>query len=113
MSAVQLNILEAIQEADKGIERAISKADKDDPGWSRRALDLLKEFLRQHVGPFMVEELRSYAAVVDFPLPKNARAWGGVIRSAAFRGIVENCGMEKTSNVKAHRTPANVWQAKK
>jgi hypothetical protein len=74
---IQLDIFRAREERDKGIEKAIVHANEAIPGWSDQAFDLLKKFLSIHHGPFMAEEVRGYAAQIDFPLPPHARAWGG------------------------------------
>ena len=109
---IQLNIIEAIQARDKGIQTAMDSADSKSKDWSKRAYELLTEFLASRREPFMVEDLRSYAALVDFDLPAHARAWGGVIRSAFFNGLVERVGIQNTISVKSHRTPASVWRKK-
>lgn len=112
MKTLQLDVFESSRARDEGIERAKAHADEVSKDWSERAGKLLIEFMEHHVGPFMVEELRSYAALVDFDLPAHSRAWGGVIRSAAFKGLVERVGIQNTSSVKSHRTPASVWVKK-
>lgn len=107
---VQLDIFAAEQARDKGIETALSNADWKEKDWPKKAFEFLKKFLQNHNGPFMVEEVRSYAALLDFPLPPSARAWGGIITKAAKSGIVERCGYQPTKNVKAHSTPAALWR---
>lgn len=110
MTNVQLNIFQSSANRDEGIALAIDHADSNPVKWSDSAYEFLKKFLSNHNGPFMVEEIRSYAALMDFPLPPNARAWGGIIVRAAGDGIVERCGYQQTRNVKAHRTPAALWR---
>lgn len=107
---VQLDIFKALEERDKGIEAALSNADWKDTDWPDKAYEFLKCFLRNHNGPFMVEEVRSYAALLDFPLPPSARSWGGIITRAAREGIVQKAGYGTTKNVKAHGTPAALWR---
>lgn len=107
---VQLDIFAAEDQRNKGIEKAVSHADWKEDDWQARAFEFLKEFLGNHNGPFMVEEVRSYAALLDFPLPPSARAWGAVILRAAKEKLVERCGYSQTKNVKAHRTPAALWR---
>jgi hypothetical protein len=110
----QIDLFEARELRDKGIEKAMSHANEVIPDWSEKAYQLLLEFLSRHSGPFMTEEVRSYAALVDFPLPPHARAFGGIMKRAATEGIIEPRGYAPVKNVKAHRTPARVWiQVKK
>lgn len=111
---LQLNIFEARKERDQGIERAVVHADQVNEGWSEKAYQFLKRFLSIHVGTFQAEEVRSYAAQMDFPLPPSARAWGAVIVRAAKEGLISGVGYKAVRNKKAHATPARVWiQSKK
>jgi hypothetical protein len=109
----QIDLFEARELRDKGIEKAMSHANEVIPDWSEKAYQLLREFLSRHSGPFMTEEVRSYAALVDFPLPPHARAWGSVIVRAVKQGLIQSQGYAKVKNPKAHRTPAALWTAKK
>lgn len=104
---VQLDILTAIEERNKGIQTAVDHAG---PVWSEKAYGVLQNFLISQHGEFMAEDVRSYAAVIDFELPPHARAWGGVIMRANKEGIIKQVGFGKTKNVKAHRTPAAIWR---
>lgn len=112
-NGLQLDIFSARMERDKGMDHAVGHANRVLPGWQDKAYKLLLEFLSNHNGTFMVEEVRSYAALTDFPLPPHARAWGAVISRAAKAGIVQRVGYEKTKNIKAHRTPASLWRQAK
>lgn len=109
----QLDILTAIEEGEKlkeqGMERALESAEKVDPFWRVKALDIVKEFLNNHEGEFLTEDIRAYAALKDFPLPPSARAWGGVINKAAFDGLIKKVRVDMVTNPKAHRCFANVW----
>jgi hypothetical protein len=110
MGAVQLNILEAIQAKEAGMLQALTSAENNCPGWSDTAYSKLKEFLNTVTGPFQTEEIRSYAAIDDnFPLPPHERAWGGVIRRAAFEGLITKVGIKSTRNPKAHCANSTVW----
>lgn len=102
---------EARRLKNEGIDRAVTKADNDNPGWSERAYQFfVNKFLLIKNGPFMAEEFRSYCALTDFTLPDNARAFGGVIKRAAANGIIERVGFQNTKNKKAHLTPATLWR---
>jgi hypothetical protein len=106
----QLNIFEAREARDQGINRAVMHADETIPDWSSKAYGLLLQFLSIHVGPFMTEEVRTYAAQIDFPLPPHARAWGGVMLRAVKAGIIQQAGTAKVKNVKAHCANAAIWR---
>jgi hypothetical protein len=111
---LQLDIFESNAARDKGIKKAVDHADDVNENWAEGAYQFLLKFLSIHIGSFMAEEVRSYAALMDFPLPPSARAWGGVIAKAAREGLIEGRGYAPVRNVKAHRTPARVWvQVKK
>jgi Asp-tRNA(Asn)/Glu-tRNA(Gln) amidotransferase A subunit family amidase len=109
--AVVLDIKKAVLAKDEGIERAGDHADEVDPEWNNKAFEFLKRFIANHNGTFMTEEVRVYAEQMDLGRPPDNRAWGGVIKRALNKGMIESCGYSKTRNVKAHRTPAAVWRA--
>lgn len=106
---LQLDILTAIEERDKGIKVAMDHADHVNENWSEGAYKLLQEFLKETHGEFMGEHVRSYAAVVDFPLPPSSRAWGGIIRKAALAGLIKKVGHGQVANPKAHACFASIW----
>jgi len=109
--AIQLDILQAIEEKDKGIKAAEEHANTVVPDWSERAMDKLKEFLKIHSQPFQAEEVRSYAAIDDdFPFPPHERAWGSIMKRAAVQGLIKKIGLAATKNVKAHCANSTVWQ---
>lgn len=106
---VQLDILQAIEERNKGIEKAENTADSIDPNWREEAFELVKEFIRECPGEFMVEQVRAYAAIKDFVAPASNRIWGPIIRRAAKEGLVMKIKLGTTSNPFAHRANAGVW----
>lgn len=109
-AAPVLDIKQARAERDTGINRAVDHADRVSEGWSDRAYQFLLKFLSGHNGPFMAEEVRSAAALMDFELPPSARAWGAVILKAAKAGIIERVGIQKVKNKSAHCANAAVWR---
>lgn len=109
MNTVQLDIFQSTVLRNEGIQQAVDHADDFAPDWSVKAYELLKKFLNNHVGPFMAEEVRSYAEMIQFPSPPSQRAWGGIIARAAREGLIEGRGYAPVRNVNAHRTPARVW----
>lgn len=104
----QLDITFAIAARDKGIEEAVKHADQVHPNWSESALEYLKVFLAHRKSPFLCEDFREAAENV-LPAPPSLRSYGAVILKAAKAGWVKKLGYAKVRNVKAHRTPANLW----
>ncbi len=101
---------QAREQKNIGIERAVMKADNDSPGWSDRAYKFFVEkFLLNHNGPFMGEDFRSYCALMDFDMPKNNRAFGGLFVRAKGAGIIKSLGKKETRSKKSHRANAEVW----
>ncbi len=107
--AVVLDINQGRRLRDMGIEKAVLHAEQQEPQWADKAFDLLKQFLNGQHNPFMAEDLRSYAALIDFPLPPCARAWGGVMARAAKAGLIERIGIQQVRNKKAHCANASLW----
>lgn len=93
-----------------GMQLAVDHANAVEPSWSDRAYDfLVYQFLPYHKR-FMAEEVRSYAAMADFPLPPSARAWGGVVNRAAKQFIIIKIGIKPVENPKAHQANATYWE---
>lgn len=93
-----------------GQQLAIDTADAIIPNWSNDAYKLVCDYAKMYGSiPFRAEEVRSYAAQIDFPLPKNGRAWGAVFTRAAREKVIKSIGYAKVSNPKAHATPAALW----
>lgn len=105
---------EARRLKNEGIDRATNKAEKDNPGWNDDVYRFfVDKFLLSTNGTFMAEEFRSYCSLMDFPLPDNARAFGGLFAKAKARGIIIRVGFQNTKNKKAHLTPATLWRQTK
>ena len=58
----------------------------------------------------MGEDLRSYAAEVDFDLPPHARAWGSIIQRAAKEYLIIKISTGSVKNPKAHMANAAIWE---
>lgn len=95
---------------DAGIRLAVDHANQVHEKWSDKAYAFLLEKFLPHHKRFMTEELRSFAAEIDFPLPPHARAWGGVIHKASRDFIIISLGTRKVKNAKAHRANAEFWE---
>ena len=72
------------------------------------ALDYLLEYVNTH-NEFMAEDVRN-ASVGTVPEPKNRRSWGGVFVRASNMGIIKRKSFGIVKNVKAHKTPATLWE---
>lgn len=109
----ELNFQEAEILRDNGIAAAREGADFKIPNWSDQASDMLSRFLVMHPNrPFKAENVREWATLEGLPQPPHQRAWGAIIRKAAKEGLIEFCGYAKTSNPRAHCTPAGLWRKK-
>lgn len=92
---------------DQGMERAIRNAGEI---WSLKAMDKLREFIKENQGEFMCEDIRAQAAMDEsFPFPPSNRSWGSILKQAEKEGLIKNLGYGITKNPKSHRTPASVW----
>lgn len=112
MSAVQLNILQAIQERDAGILKAVTSAENNCPGWADKAYNMLVEWLRPWPRGFrfQIEEFRKIAHIKGLPEPPSARAYGSLAVRARKEGLIISNGQKATSGATAHRAYANEWQ---
>jgi hypothetical protein len=88
----------------------VAHADRKIPSWSNLAYEKLKAFLIATSGEFMAEDVRTWCWGGNLPEPPSKRAWGGVINRAANAGLIKFVRYAKTTNPKAHLTPANVWR---
>jgi len=104
-----LNLAESLR--DHGINKALESANETHDDWSEKALQALIQFANEVNDEFMVEDVRNWASWV--PEPPSKRAWGAVAVKAAKAGIIKKTGYGLTTNPKAHRTPATLWQRNK
>jgi hypothetical protein len=105
-----LDIKQGRENRDEGMSRAEKKANKDVSDFSKKAMGFLVEFLKTHSDPFMAEDLRSYFAQMDYELPENSRAFGGLFFRARKEGLIKKVGLGNVKNIRAHRCYASVWQ---
>lgn len=93
-----------------GQELAISHANAVHEGWSEKAYRLLREYVACYGStPFRAEEVRSYAALMDFPMPPHARAWGSIFTKGKRIGLIKFLGTTQVKNPKAHCANAGLW----
>lgn len=106
---MELDFKAAANLRDSGIKRAVDHANREEPVWSEKAFNFLREYIRSN-REFMVEQLRS-ASTGKVPEPPTTRAWGGIVVRAKKMGLIKRKGYRKTSNKKAHCTPATLWES--
>jgi hypothetical protein len=104
-----LDIKQGRENRDLGIKKAIEKADRDSKDWSKRAYEFLEKFLKTRSEPFLAEEVRAQAAVEDFDLPTNPRAWGHIFKRARIEGLIITNQTAKVKNKKAHCANSALW----
>jgi hypothetical protein len=107
MKQVEIDFSQRITEAH--IQIAEDHANAVHPNWSESAFEYLKVYLSHTRSQFMVEDFREAAQQV-IPTPPSLRAYGAVILKAAKAGLVRKVGYGKVRNIRAHRTPATLWQ---
>jgi len=95
----------------KGMQQAVDNADNQHPTWSAKAYQFLLNYAKNH-REFMAEDVRE-AALLIVPEPPSYRAWGSVFLKAARNNIIKRAGYRSVKNIKAHRTPATVWEVVK
>jgi len=94
---------------DLGISRAVDHAEREAPGWSTRALEMLRRYVTEVGGEFMAEQVRSFAKEQGLPDPVHLRAWGGVVVKARNAGIICCVGTGQVENPNAHCANAAKW----
>jgi hypothetical protein len=93
---------------DKGIQQSLDSANAVVKNWSDIAYGFLLGYADSHK-EFMIEDMRN-ASVGFVPEPPSKRAWGGIAVRAAKVGVIRRKGFQSVKNVKAHRTPATLWE---
>lgn len=92
---------------DLGIARAERHAGHD---WQERAIGYLLEWIATgNRGPFMCEDVRAFAERRGLESPPTKRAWGGVMRAAKDRCIVQAIGYAPANS--SNRSPKVQWTA--
>ena len=97
---------------DIGIAQAVDHAEAEAPGWSVRAMDMLRRYVDEVGGAFQAEDVREWARMQGLDDPPSTRAWGGVIVRARNLGLIRFVKYENVQNRQAHATPASVWEGK-
>lgn len=92
-----------------GMSLAIDSANNKHSGWSDMAFEFLQSYIRNNQ-VFLTEDLRLKSTGV-VPEPPSLRAWGGIMAKACKQGLIKKIGFQNVKNVKAHCTPATLWQS--
>ena len=97
---------------DAGIAQAVQSADDASAGWSARAGGMLNRFiLESEPGlQFTSEDVRKFASKKGLPDPPHMRAWGGVFRAAAIRGVIEKVGTAQSRASHCHLSYVSAWR---
>ena len=98
-----------------GAQRAADHADRIDPGWQDRALEMLREYLKVRETflekRFLGEEFRGWATeIFGLDEPPDARAFGAVFKRASRDGLIESVGFAPANS--SNRSPKTLWRAR-
>lgn len=107
-----LDIDKAIQERDKGIEKAETSANRKSPGWTDRAYEMFEDWLSGWPSgyKFMMEHFRQVAKIRGLDDPPSPRSFGGIAIRAKIAGLIKSNDKKATTGVTAHRCYANEWE---
>lgn len=107
-------LIEALRQRDEGIQRAVDHADRIEPSWSEQArwfaLRFFKECEMSPVG-VTTEDLREAAIAAGIPAPPDGRAWGGIVRALARRGLIRRIGFATARDPKVHCNMVALWRS--
>jgi hypothetical protein len=107
----QLSLIEPAtgpQLRDKGIRKAVTKAEAINPSWSDLAYDFLRSYIQTH-HRFLTEDIRTAAERAGIVSPASKRVWGSLILRAVREGIIRADGYAQVSNPQAHCANARIW----
>lgn len=90
------------------IERVTAHAEEAAPGWKERALAYVREYAASHQH-MMCEHCRIFAELDGLERPHDERAWGGIMRTAAHRGIIQADGYAPA--VSSNLSPKRYWKS--
>lgn len=93
---------------DLGIARAADHADRVSPEWKAKALAQVKAYAALHPH-FLAEHARGFAEANGLPAAVEPRAWGNVMRCAAFAGFIVADGYAPANS--SNRSPKTLWRS--
>lgn len=111
MTNVQLNIFQSRSNRDEGIQRAVDSANRKDAGWSEKAFEMFREWLKGWpVGyEFLIEDFRISAKIRGLPDPPSKRVFGHIAVRAKKMGLIKSNETRKVKNPDANRANAALW----
>lgn len=107
-----LDIDKAIQERDKGIEKAVSHANEVIPDWAEKAYKMFKEWLQGWPSGFrfQVETFRVAAYARGLEKPPSDRTFSVVVRRGKKDNLIRKAGLKATQSVSAHGCFSTEWE---
>ena len=91
-----------------GMEQAAAHADREEPGWTDRALGFLLVY-GDLQAEFISEDVARWAHANGLPDPTDSRAWGAVFNRASRRGLIHKTGGFRAA-VTSNGSPKPVWR---
>lgn len=107
---VQLNIFQSQINRDKGIKRAVDKAEAVNPGWVDKVIDQLRIY--NPGGEFECSDFRKWVQDKVDLTGVNPRSFGKIMQRGMKEGIISFTTLGKTKNVKAHSANCNYYVKK-
>jgi hypothetical protein len=106
-----MNLTQAENRRDVGINRAVNRADRDNPQWSEDAMHALEMYCKAHPdAQFLGEQVRAWGEGLELvEPPADGRAWGAVFRRAASLGIIRRVGYAPAMS--SNLAPKCLWGA--
>ena len=93
-----------------GIQAAIDHAEDVSPSWPEIAAKLFEMYGTMHPEGFMTEDVRNWSVKIGFEPPPDERAWGGIARQLASRGLIKSLDVAKQRSANCHGSFKTVWQ---
>ena len=95
---------------DEAISLSVDGADEVVPNWSGRCYQELIKYVNR-VDEFMTEDFRDWCREINFPIPDEQRAFGGVIMGAVKRGLIVHTGKwGEMKSKNCHMNPKKIWR---
>lgn len=100
--------IEADEEREEGMQRALDRANRKVANWSDLAYQFLERYARQH-GTFISEDVSEASKQWGMEQPPTDRAWGGVYRRAQKGGVITPDGTGRSK--RRHNTICLRWRS--
>lgn len=92
--------------AKEGASQALDGAGK---AWKDEAFDAFCYYGRTF-GEFMTEDVSAFAYKHGLDVPKEGRAWGGIVNKALRRKLIKRIGYAPMKTPHCHADPKSVWK---